>query len=285
MLAIILALAAFLSWGTADIFGGLVSREIGGYSAGIWSFILGTLLASFYVPFAIPTLRHITLSTALWLLILSPPGVFSMIAFYEGLKRGNASLVGTIAGSFGALAAILSIIFFKETLNWQQTTGIILVFVGIVTASINLKELKLGNILTDKGVPYALVACLLWGFYFAFVKIPVANVGWFWPAYLSWLTFPLGLIYLKKKKIKFRTPRSKKLIAYAIINSLLLVTGVFSYNFATTKGQISIIAPIASSYPALFAILAYFVFKDRLSKQQILGIVITLFGIISLSIP
>jgi len=106
----------------------------------------------------------------------------------------------------------------------------------------------------------------------------------FWPAYLSWWGFPLVLLFMKTKSIKLKAPRDKRNIIFLGINVLLLVAALFSYNMALANGQTAIVAPIASSYPALFAFLAYFAFKDRLTKQQIAGIIITLLGIISLSL-
>jgi len=47
--------------------------------------------------------------------------------------------------------------------------------------------------------------------------------------------------------------------------------------------MVSVVAPIAGANPTLFVLLAFFVFKDRLTKQQILGIVLTLLGIVWLS--
>lgn len=68
-----------------------------------------------------------------------------------------------------------------------------------------------------------------------------------------------------------------------LTNALLLTVALFAFNFALANGLTAVVAPIASSYPVLFAVLAYFVFKDRLSKQQIVGVVITLLGIVTLS--
>lgn len=69
-----------------------------------------------------------------------------------------------------------------------------------------------------------------------------------------------------------------------ISKSLLLGIGALSFNFAIDQGQVTIVAPIAGSYPALFALLAFLVFREQITRQQIAGIVITLFGIVLLSI-
>ena len=161
--------------------------------------------------------------------------------------------------------------------------SILAIIIGLIISSLDLKNLSSKQILSDKGIPFALVSLLAWGIYYTFVKIPLKNIGWFWPTYLSYWGFPLVLIFMKIKSIKLVLPKEKRTIWFLLTNGILLTIALFSINYALTIGQSSVVSPISSSYPALFAILAYFVFKDRLTKQQILGIGITLFGVISLS--
>ena len=73
-MAIIFALVAFVGWGVGDIFGGIVSRKIGGYSSAFWSYVFCLILASFYIPFAGNPFQHLTLQSSLILLVLTPIG-------------------------------------------------------------------------------------------------------------------------------------------------------------------------------------------------------------------
>jgi uncharacterized membrane protein len=148
---------------------------------------------------------------------------------------------------------------------------------------LDLGSLRGKKLLNDKGIPFALASFLIWGIYFTFIKIPIKNIGWFWPAYISWWGFPLVYLFMKSRDIKLEFPKSKQLVFLSLINALLLTAALFSFNIALDKGLTAIVVPIASSYPALFAILAYYVFKDRLSKQQVLGVITTLIGIVVLS--
>ena len=68
-----------------------------------------------------------------------------------------------------------------------------------------------------------------------------------------------------------------------IINSAMVGSGSLSFNYAISKGLVAIVAPIAGSYPTLFALLAFLVFKDSITRQQIFGIGVTLMGIVLLS--
>lgn len=283
MISIIFALIAAVGWGIADIFGGLVAKKIGGYSSAVVSYILSLIIASLYIPFAIHDLSGITLSTIIWLIIITPIGVIPLIALYEGFQRGNASLIGTIGGANGILVIPMSLIFLGESINLNQTICIILVIIGVLLASLDFTELKFKKIFSDKGIPYGLVAMITWAIWFTFVKIPINNIGWFWPAYISWLGFPLVLWYMKAKGKRFSFPKDSKHLMFSVLNALLLTAALFAYNFALANGQNAIVSPVSSTYPVLFAIIAYFVFKDRLTIQQLIGMVLTLAGIVFLS--
>lgn len=284
MIAIIFALIAATGWGIADIFGGLVARKIGGYSSAFWSFITCLILASIYIPFTINELGGISIQTIIWLLLLTPIGVIPIVSLYQGFKVGNASLVGTIAGANGGLVVVFSVIFLGEILTIFQIFSITAILLGLVLSSIDFKSTNIKELLSDKGVPYALVSLVTWGIFYTFIKIPIDNVGWFWPSYIPLLGFPLVLMYMKIQSIKLEIPKGKKTLLYVLFNGLAGTTALFAFNFALEHGQNSVVSPLSSSYPALFALIAYFVFKDRLTKQQILGIVITLAGVISLSL-
>lgn len=284
MTAILFALVAFFGWGTGDIFGGLVARKIGGYSAAVWSYILSLVIATCYAPFVLHDLTKITPQTIIWLLILIPIGIIPLITLYEAIKVGTASLAGTIAGAFGGLVVILSVLFLGERINFIQVISILVMILGLILSSLDFKTVKIGKLLSDRGIPLALISMVTWGIYYTFIKIPINNIGWFWPAYLSLLGFPLVLVFMKVKKIELKFPTDKKYILFMLANALVATTALFAYNLAAAKGLTAIVAPIASSYPALFAVLAYFVFNDRLTKQQVVGVVITLLGIVLLSV-
>lgn len=284
MLAILFALVAFVGWGSGDVFGGIVSRKIKGYSSSFWLYLFGLVISSLLIPFFWDKLGSI--SPQMWLLIifLNLIGPIPVVAMYEGIRVGNASLVGTIGAAFAALTVVLSVIFLNDKLSLLQTFSIVIIFIGLILSSLKLKSLNFKSIFADKGVPYGLVAMVLWGIYFTFIRIPIREVGWFWPSYLAMLGVPIIWVYMFIKKIKLEKLPNLRITFFSFLNAVLLTGATFSYNFAVMSGQTSIVAPIAGSYPVLFVILSRFVFKDKLTKQQIGGILVTLLGIVALSL-
>ena len=69
-----------------------------------------------------------------------------------------------------------------------------------------------------------------------------------------------------------------------VVSTTLVRIAEFSYNAGIGKGLVSIVAPIAGANPILFIILAFIFFKDKITRQQILGIITTLIGIVLLSV-
>lgn len=283
MITILFAFIAFIGWGSGDVFGGLVSRKIKGYSAAFWLFIFTFLMSSLLVPFFWNEIKLISLSMFFLIIILNLFGTIPMIALYEGLRVGNASLVGTITASFAALTVIFSVIFLGDRLSLLQTIPIIIIFIGLILSSLNLKSFNIKNILTDKGIIYGLIAMFSWGIYYTFIRIPIREIGWFWPSYFCFVSIPLILIYMRFKKIKLQKLSNPKIFLFSFLSSLFTSGAAYAYNFAVMKGQTAIVAPIAGSYPVFFVILSRLIFKDKITKQQFIGIVIALLGIVSLS--
>src|SRR3989338_7815108 len=285
MQAILFALISYLGWGTGDVFGTIATRKIGAYSTTFWYLIFQIFLFSFLALFFIADLKNLTLPVLALNLVLGVIGTLGLIAFYEGLRIANASLVGTIAASFAALAVVLSIIFLGETITWPQAVSIIAIFAGVIISSLQFKELRNRNLLTNRGVLLAIVTMIMWGIYWAFIKVPVRETGWFWPGFISILASLPGIwLFIKLREIKLTHFNFKGSFYPLFANAFLLGVGALSFNLAIEKGFTSIVAPIAGSYPTIFVLLAYLVFKDSITRQQIFGIIVTLIGIVLLSI-
>lgn len=283
MEAIIFALISYFTWGIGDIFGTIATRKIGGYSTAFYNFVIWLVVSSLYIPFALSDLNKFTFQSLLISITLAFLTPIPVIAFYEGLRVGNAAVVVTITSSFAAISVLISTIFLGEKISLSQGISIVVISLGIVLTSLDLKQLKGRNFLLDRGVPYAILAMIIWGITFAFIKIPIKQVGWFWPGYISIMGFPLVFIFMKIRKIKLIKP-AKRIFMSLLLSSILLSIGGFSYNLGVSRGLVALVAPIASSAATLFVLLAFLIFKDPITKQQIFGIITTLIGIVLLSI-
>lgn len=284
-MAFLLGLITYIGWGTGDIFGVFASRKIGAYKATAFVYIFGLLIPSLYIPFAIPELRNITPGLFIINFLLGIAYMSGNMLLNEGFKQSSASLVGVIVQSFPAIVLLLSAIIFKDPLSSKQILWIILIFLGMFLCTVNFADFKKGIILNDVGLKYALIAVIIFSVYFTFFRVFANQYGWFWPNYISFLTFPIVLIIFKKLfKIKEQlTIHQKKVLAATFISAFLLRIGDIALNYGLSNNMSAIVAPLAGASPTLFVILSSLIYKDPVSTQQKIGIFITLVGIVLLS--
>lgn len=285
MEAIFFAFISFVGWGVGDFFVTIAARKLDAYSATFWTLLLSAVLFGFLIPFFISDLANLTPSLFGLNLFLGFIFIVGIISFREGLISGSAPIVVTISASYTVLTTILSIIFFKETLTFNQTLSIILIFIGLIFVSLNFNDLKDKKVVLNKGTVFALISMVIWGVYFTFIKIPVREIGWFWPNYISIAAFaPFVYLYIRFRKMKLEKATQNNALPYLLIAVILARVSEMSFNAGIERGYTSIVAPIAGANPVLFIVLSAIFLKDKVTKQQTLGIVITLAGIILLSI-
>lgn len=284
MLTIAFALLTTIGWGTSDIFGTIASKRIGAFKTTFWVTALCVPILSLLAPFYLFDLHGnvtaaVTLSALLGVLI-----TFTYLSFTEALRIGDPSIVGTIAGSFVGLVVILSILFLGSSVSIPQILAIAIIVCGLTLTSLDLDRLKKRQFRPDRSIVLAFLAMLGWAIYFTFIKIPVEQIGWFWPEYISAVSGLICVLLIGAKRASLH--RSK--IGYAIMPSLgaaaLGVMGSLAYNLALVRGSTAIIAPIAGSYPVLFVLLSYWVFKQTVTRSQKLGMIVTLAGIVGLAL-
>lgn len=279
MNAIFFGLIAYIGWGSGDIFGTFATRKVGAYITTFWAFAFSALIGGLYIPFALEKLPTITPSLLFINILLGIIYIGGNLMFNEALRLSSAPIVGTIGGSFSALTILLSYIFLGEKLSILHTLLILVVFTGvyITTTGHALKK----NKETSKGIILALSSFVVWGIYFTFIKVLMRTMGWFWPNYIPLLLFPIIALYMKWKKMTLVFPKFG-IATPMFLNALTLRGGDFAFNIGASMGLTATVAPLGGAYPTLFAVLSYFIFKDPISKKQLIGILIALTGLVAL---
>jgi drug/metabolite transporter (DMT)-like permease len=284
MEAILFALVAHVGWGTGDIFGAVSARKIGGYSTSFWSYVVRIPILAFFIPFDMEHVSALTLTNFAVSGLLSLVLLLGSTFHFEAFNSGNPSVIGTIGSAFTVPTVILSVIFFDERLGFYQILAIAVIVVGLVFTTLDFQSLRQKKFVMDSGIILALLAMLFWGVYFAFIRIPVEEIGWFLPGYIGYFFTPAILLLMRRRRIKLQMPMENQALP-SFLGLLILGTAAnFSYNIGISSGFTSIVAPIAGAYPILFVFLSTLVFKEPLQKSQIWGIVISLAGIVVLAL-
>lgn len=280
LIPILLALLAYIGWGFGDFIGINVYRKnnpsIVTFNSGIYRILIWLIL----LPFFYKTFGNITLIPLLFNLLA---GLGSGVGYYfygKAAKLINPTLVTSFSGAWGASALIISLVFLKETISYPQWVAILTIFTGLFLTTFRLDWFKGLNFRKDIGLLYALFTLITWGICGAFLKIPAVAYGWYWTSLIMLFPYFLVLLFEIKKnqmKINFRIVNFK--LFFLMI--LLTIIADLGYNSSfSLGGSVAIVGTIAGSYATLSTLLAYFIYKEPLNKKQVLGIIITLSGIV-----
>jgi len=136
MQAIIFALIAYFAWGTGILFEAIAAKKFDSKSFVFWGMLLGFCLIILYAPFALSSLKNLTRGLLIINLLVAFLWISGTSIYYEALKQGSPTLVGTIASSFPVVTIILSVIFFHEKINFLQTMAIAIIFLGLIFSSL-----------------------------------------------------------------------------------------------------------------------------------------------------
>lgn len=283
-MAIVFALISFFGWGIGETLQAVTVRRLGTWSTTFWGYAIGFLYSSLFAPFFLQDLQNMTLPIFLFAAVLGILIFIGFIAFNESVRTTNVALVGAISSSFSGIVVLLSLLFLRESLSFMQGISVAIILGGLFVSIMNTKDLKQQKVRLNRGILLALFAMLCWGISYTFIKIPVRHIGFFWPIYINVCLFPLMFLYAKVRGIKIEKPIHKKGLLPLIFYSVFVGSAEYSYGFAIKRGLVSVVSPISGAYPVLFVILAFLIFKDKITRQQIAGIVVTLTGIVLLSI-
>lgn len=271
---LLFGIAAMLGWGVADFLARLTVDRIGTYRSVVVTQLGGIFLLLF--------LAGAPASFESWFiplfLVLGVMWALSILAFYKGMEVGKLSIVSPLASSWAMVAVVLSIVFFGESLSLPQIGAIAIVFAGIVLCSVNPKELahaRPGSLV--KGAKYGIATMVLWGIVLTAVKITFPALGEITPIILIKIVAVAALLgYAPLKRVKWDIKWGsvwKLLLGVAVLDAAAFA----AYSYGIAGGQVSLVAPVSSAFPALTLLLARVFLKERLEGSQLLGV----FGIIA----
>lgn len=267
--AVMFALLSAASWGAGDFSGGVASRRLNPYliallvhATGLLLFTLLALLrAEVFQPQDIP-----------WGMAAGLAGCVGLVFLYRAFQAGQMGLAAPIAGVVGAALAALVGLFLEGLPAPLQLLGFAVGLLGVWLAA--RPEGAAGP---SQGLIYAFLAGLGFGGYFALIH---QVEGLFWPSALAklvattlmlWLVGWMGLLR--------RETRLTATLGLVGLAGLLDAGGNVLFLVAAQAGRLDVAAVISSLYPAFTALLAWGLLRERLSRGQTLGVLLSLVAI------
>ncbi|HEX4679505.1 MAG TPA: DMT family transporter [Gaiellaceae bacterium] len=275
MTPLLLALGASLAWGVSDFVGPLVARTLGALRVLFWAQV-GGLLA---IGLAVAIRGQGPAGWAVLFAVLAAiGGMLGLFAYYRGIQRGAISVVAPIAG----ISAIVPVIFGIATGDSPsplQLTGVACALLGVVLASIEHHE---GTRRVAAGAGLALLAAAGFGFYFPWMH--EAGKADFWWASLTFRTVALLLVAAVVAQRRTPLRLGKRDLAIVFAAGIGDTVGNALFAASSTHGLVSLTSVLASLYPVVTVLLAASVLHERVAPMQRAGIVLTLTGVVLISI-
>lgn len=277
MLSILYGLLSALSWGAGDFAGGLVSRKLNAYRAVFYSDIIGLVIVvvvSFFYREAFPS-THVIVNAAIGGIF----GTFGLLFLYTSLSQGKMSIAAPVSALFAALIPVVVALFTQGLPTSNQFIGFMFAFgaIWLVSQGSSTEKFQLES-LADLRFP--LLAGLGFGGYFIFLHRASSGSDLILaPMIISRAAGTvLILIVVLARRDSFIVPRD----AWGVVsaNAFLDLGGNLFFILASQAGRLDISAILSSLYPGITVILAWAFLKEKISRVQGAGIVLSLIAIV-----
>ena len=208
-------------------------------------------------------------------------GIVSFLGVYSLTKAFAIS--GTISIVVLNIVTILigqlvSLLLFKSDIDF--TIYILQIIFSILIISL----LNNFSFKVNKGLKLGLISSLCFGFSYPLLGIPIEVLGNVQTTLIQEFTVFLCIILwgLSQNKLRFKIEiiLKKEILSLGIITSVCLLLYFYSYTILPVY-KVNL---ISNFYPVSAIIFSYFLFKDRISKIQFIGVFLSLLLLIHLSL-
>jgi drug/metabolite transporter (DMT)-like permease len=271
----LLALAAALSYGTADFFGGAAARRQTALAILLVSTPVGlvTMLVAAALTGGTPTAAGL-----LWGAAAGTFGGAGVMLFYHALAVGPMSVVAPVSALTAALLPVAVALATGERLAPLVLVGVALCLVAITLVSLEERRRPAlgaaggGAHAARRGLVLAVVAGCGFGLFFVLVRHAEAGTG-MWPLVTArgagWVVAVVAAVMTGT-----RLPRGRLTLAMALCSGVLDAGGNALFLLASRAGDLTVAAVLTSLYPAVTVLLARLRYRETLRTVQKVGLAV-----------
>src|SRR4029079_163323 len=249
------------------------SPLIGSWSTLAWVMLTGLLVVG---PVALVQGRPggLDRGAMTWLAIAGFGNIAGLLLVYTALRIGKVGVIAPISSTEGAIAAVIAVVA-GETLGVGTAFALIIVAAGVVLAARPAEPDEAGHD-DPRAALLALAAAL------AFGAGPCGHRRARPDLPIAWAVLPprlLGVVFVTVPlALSGRLRLTRKAVPFVVASGLAEVVGFVSYAIGARHG-IAIAAVLASQFAALAAVGAALLFKERLTRVGVAGVVVIAVGV------
>jgi len=279
-MAILGGLGAALAWAVTLLCTSRATRMIGSASVLAWVMLAGFCIVVPWMAIeGVPD--RLDGSSAAWLLLAGLGNIVGLLFVYRALQTGKVGIVGPIVSTEGAIAAVLAVLA-GEHLAAGSAAMLGLIALGIVLAATTAESSDVSSAVgRARTVPaYALLAACAFGTSIyatarASAELPIA-----WavapPRILGVLLVFIPLVATSRLRV------TRAAFPLVVAAGIAEVVGFALFAVGSRHG-VAVAAVLASQFAAIAAVAAYFLFRERLTRVQLVGVGTIVAGVAALT--
>ncbi|HXG88689.1 MAG TPA: DMT family transporter [Vicinamibacterales bacterium] len=271
-MASLIALLSAVAYGAADFLGGVAARRATTIAAVVVSQAAGVVLLLAVIPWLPPAM--VSSRDMAWGAAAGLFGGSGVALLYRALAIGPMSVVAPVTAVCAAAVPVTFGLLLGERLGWLTTVGIAVA--GIAIVLLGQERRDDGDAAgppapqSRLGIQLALASGLAIGCFLVSLARTAPSAG-LWPLIPARIV-SVGLFGILAVATRQPLLVPRPVMATAIGGGALDMLANALYLFAVQNGPLSIVATLASLYPASTVVLARFVLQERLSALQQVGI-------------
>jgi drug/metabolite transporter (DMT)-like permease len=290
VIAILGGMATAVLWASTLLGSARAARLIGPWSTLAWVMLIGLAVAG---PLVLVTGTDVRLTSGdiANLAIAGVANSGGLLLSYAALRRGKVAIVGPIVSTEGAIGAVLAIVAGDPV---TAATGALLALIaaGVILASVERsadRSVAAGDTRPhpdESGRSAAITAALAIGaaLLFGINLFVTSRLADALP--VAWSVLParvagfvgVSLPLILSRRINLQ----REAVPFLVMVGLAEVAGTATFAIAARESA-PVASVIASQFAGIAAIVAFVLFRERLTRIQILGVVVIAVGVATLA--
>ncbi len=279
MLAILGGLGAAVAWAVSTTCSSRSSRLLPPRVVVAWVMLFGFVItAPIALAEGVPSSLNGTSGT--WLVLAGAGNVGGLMLTYAALRIGQLALVAPLVSTEGAIAALIAL------LAGEPLAASVALTLAVIATGIGLSSIPPGEHASLAGVRHIETVGLAIAAAFAFggSLYATGRASTLLPA--AWVVLSARLIgtlvLALPMALTGRLRLTRQVLPLLVASGIAEVVGFFLFTFGA-RHNIAVAAVLSSQFAVLSALAGYVLFRERLSRIQLLGVGLVVVGVAVLS--
>ena len=280
MVSIIFGLASALSWGAGDFTGGMAARKVGAFRSVFYAEVIGIVFL--FIVVGVMGESMLGSRSAVFALVAGALGTIGLMLLYHAMAIGVMSIAAPVSALLAATLPVIVGMFTQGLPDFLTILGFGFALFAVWMISQGEGGVKdILSHLSDLKLP--LIAGIGFGLYFVLMHEATKAGGAFWPMILSrsgGIVLITAYLLITRSSIKIDTSA----LPIITVNGLLDIGGNFFFILASQSGRLDVASVLSSLFPGATVVLAWVFLKERLNRNQWIGIAAALTAIVLMTI-